>query len=109
MLEAIAVLSCGGPVEARGLVIDPRGIDCSLVKVGRVPILDSHGNRRGKRDGIGATAAGQSLPVAQDGGRSFQVPTVGRELGREPINLPGGRLRRVRYASIATKFRSAAK
>jgi hypothetical protein len=31
------------------------------------------------------------------------------ELGREPINLPGGRLARVRYAPIATKFRSAAK
>lgn len=30
-------------------------------------------------------------------------------LGREPINLPGGRLARVRYAPIATKFRSAAK
>jgi hypothetical protein len=30
-------------------------------------------------------------------------------LGREPINLPGRRLARVRYASIATKFCSAAK
>ena len=30
-------------------------------------------------------------------------------LGREPINLPGGRLARVRYAPIATKFRSEAK
>jgi hypothetical protein len=30
-------------------------------------------------------------------------------LGREPINLPGSRLARVRYAPIATKFRSAAK
>jgi hypothetical protein len=102
MLEAIAVLSCGGPVEARGLVIDPRGIDCSLVKVGRVPILDSHGNRRGKRDGIGATAAGH-LPVAQDGGRSFQVPTVGRQICRAVGLAESAR------SSIATKFRSAAK
>ena len=30
-------------------------------------------------------------------------------LGRETINLPGGRLAKVRYARIATKFRSAAK
>jgi hypothetical protein len=30
-------------------------------------------------------------------------------LGREPINPPGGRLARVRYAPIATKFCSAAK
>jgi hypothetical protein len=30
-------------------------------------------------------------------------------LGREPINLQGVRLARVRYAPIATKFRSAAK
>ena len=30
-------------------------------------------------------------------------------LGREPINLPGSRLARVRNAPIATKFRSAAK
>ena len=30
-------------------------------------------------------------------------------LGREPINLPGGRLAKIRYAPIATKFRSAAK
>ena len=30
-------------------------------------------------------------------------------LGHEPINLPGGRLARVRYAPIAIKFRSAAK
>jgi hypothetical protein len=29
--------------------------------------------------------------------------------GREPINLPGGRLAKVRYAPIAIKFRSAAK
>jgi hypothetical protein len=31
------------------------------------------------------------------------------KLGRELINLPGGRLARVRYAPIATKFRSAPK
>ena len=30
-------------------------------------------------------------------------------LGRETINLPGGQLAKVRYARIATKFRSAAK
>jgi hypothetical protein len=36
----------------------------------------------------------------------FEMPAG---LGREPINLPGGRLARVRYAPIATKFRSAAK
>jgi hypothetical protein len=30
-------------------------------------------------------------------------------LGREPINLPGGRLARVRHAPIATNFRSATK
>ena len=30
-------------------------------------------------------------------------------LGREPINLPGGRLARVRYTPIATKFCIAAK
>jgi hypothetical protein len=31
------------------------------------------------------------------------------QLGREPINLPGGWLARVRYAPIATKFRIATK
>jgi hypothetical protein len=31
------------------------------------------------------------------------------ELGREPINLPVGRLARVRYAPMATEFRSTAK
>jgi hypothetical protein len=46
VLEAMGCLSCGGPFEERGLVIDPRGIDLSLVKAGRVPILDSHGSRR---------------------------------------------------------------
>ena len=30
-------------------------------------------------------------------------------LGREPINLPVGRLARVRYAPMATEFRSTAK
>ena len=30
-------------------------------------------------------------------------------LGREPINLPGGPLAKVRYAPIATKFRTAPK
>ena len=33
----------------------------------------------------------------------------GRRQGREPINLPGGRLAGARYAAIAAKFRSAAK
>jgi hypothetical protein len=32
-----------------------------------------------------------------------------KKLGREPINLPGGRLAEVRYAPIATKFCDAAK
>jgi hypothetical protein len=27
-----------------------------------------------------------------------------QKLGREPINLPGGRLAEVRYAPVATKF-----
>jgi hypothetical protein len=40
---------------------------------------------------------------------SATVPADGRWLGREPINLPGGRDTRVRYAPIATNFRSAAK
>ncbi|MCP1757785.1 hypothetical protein ACVII1_001340 [Bradyrhizobium elkanii] len=31
------------------------------------------------------------------------------DLGRELINLPGGRLAKVSYAPIVTKFRSAAK
>jgi hypothetical protein len=34
---------------------------------------------------------------------------IAANLGREPINLPGGRLARVRYTPIATKFRRAAK
>ena len=43
-----------------------------------------------------------------EGGLAAEDKTIGvRELGREPINLPGGRLARVRYAPIATKFRSA--
>jgi hypothetical protein len=45
MLEAIAVLSCGGPIDDRGLVIDPRGVDLQLVRDGECPILDSHGHR----------------------------------------------------------------
>lgn len=36
-------------------------------------------------------------------------PYVAAELGREPINLPAGWLAKVRYAPIATKFRSAPK
>ena len=48
------------------------------------------------------------------GCRLMEVPGVGPgdmpgQLGREPINLPGGRLARVRYAPIATKFCSATK
>jgi len=39
---------------------------------------------------------------------NFFLVASRRSLGREPINLPGGRLARVRYAPIATKFRSAA-
>ncbi len=43
--------------------------------------------------------------------KTAAVAVVGRRanLGREPINLPGGRFARVRYAPIAIKFRSAAK
>ncbi len=32
----------------------------------------------------------------------------GARLGREPINLPSGRIVRVRYAPVATKFSGAA-
>jgi hypothetical protein len=43
MFEAIAVLSCGGPVDDRGLVIDPAGIDLRRLPC---PILDSHDRHR---------------------------------------------------------------
>ena len=48
------------------------------------------------------------------GGEQMTLRAVARladacNLGREPINLPGGRVVRVRYAPIATKFRGAAK
>ena len=38
-----------------------------------------------------------------------QLSGCTNRLGREPINLEGGRLARARHAPIATKFRSAAK
>ena len=48
MLQAIACLSSGGPIEDRGLLIITSGIDLQLVRDGRVPILDSH--RRTNRE-----------------------------------------------------------
>ena len=42
-------------------------------------------------------------------GRESEFEAAGGLLGREPINLPVGRLARVRYAPMATEFRSTAK
>jgi len=47
--------------------------------------------------------------VAQFVKRPWPPSQHSSNLGRETINLPGGRLAKVRYARIATKFRSAAK
>ena len=41
--------------------------------------------------------------------RMVRHMTLAERLAREPINLPGGRLVKVRYALIATKFRGVAK
>ena len=67
---------------------------------------------------IGAVPAvrGEGFRVPVPSGLFFAIarpPTTPRLyprlLGREPINLEGVRLARVRYAPIATKFRSAGK
>jgi len=54
---------------------------------------------------LGLTGAADTIIVLS----SSSLISFAGLLGREPINLQGVRLARVRYAPIATKFRSAGK
>ena len=85
------------------------------------PALDGHGAQpsfscegaspagRGETSGGTARVVLRVRPPVEAGERAKETLRLSTVLGREPINMPGGWLASVRYASIATKFRSAAK